>query len=150
MRHNLLIIFVQFVLICTVVGRGIAQSPSTALALSDTSHHLSKDQLAAMKRIQTESEKKAAPVALRLAQTVKQIYANMLADQEDKTLRQQLAIQMNKATIELLSIKGQSMRDIVGVLTPEQKQLVKQEMQKPNAKADLAELIGKMFNVAKP
>jgi len=148
MKQALVTIFLQLLLICAVAGGVKAQSPAAAPV--DTSQHLSKEQLAIMKTIQTESEKKATPVALKLAQTAKQIYQNMLADQENQTLRQELTTKLNAATTELLAIKGQSIRDIVGVLTPEQKQRVMKEMQKPGASADLTELIGKVFNITKP
>lgn len=150
MKQAFVTTFFQFLLICVVAGSGKAQSPSATSAPTDTAQHLSKEQLALMKNIQTESEKKAALVALKLAQVAKQIYQNMLADQENQALRQELTKKLNAATTELLAIKGQSIRDIVKVLTPEQKQRVMKEMQKPGASADLTELIGKVFNVTKP
>lgn len=131
-----------------VAAQNTAAKPTPATTTSP----LSQTQITAMKQIQTESEKKAATVALRLAQTAKQIYANMLADAEDQPLRQQLTTQLNTATAELLAIKGQSIREMVNLLTFEQKQLLKQAMEQPDAPADLAELMGKLLGptVSKP
>lgn len=52
---------------------------------------------------------------------------------------------MNKLGTELLTIKGQSIRDSVAVLTLEQKALLKSEMRKPEAPADLTELMDRLF-----
>ena len=54
---------------------------------------------------------------------------------------------MDEVVVGLLSIKGQSIREMVKVLTPEQKQLIRVEMTKPGAPGDLSELIMKVFGV---
>jgi hypothetical protein len=54
---------------------------------------------------------------------------------------------MDEAVVGLLSIKGQSIRDMVKVLTREQKRLIKSEMTKPGAPGDLLELITKVFGI---
>ena len=53
---------------------GMAQTPPSATNTSDASPRLTEAQLQAIKSIRTESEKKAAPLALRLASAAKQIY----------------------------------------------------------------------------
>lgn len=110
---------------------------------------LSEAQLKRMQEIRTAAAKKAAPVALMLAATVKQIYENMLADKEDDALRQKLDKQLNEIGSQILAVKGQSIRDMVGVLTPEQKQFVKTELAKPGATGDLGEMIERVFNLPK-
>ena len=114
---------------------------------TDAAHTLSETQKQAIKRIKTESEKKAAPAALRLAGIVSQLYENMLSDKPDEQLRAKLDAELKDVTWELLVIKGQSMRDTVNVLTPEQKQLVKSEMLKPGASADLSEVIARTYKL---
>ena len=98
-----------------------------------------------MKRIKTESEKQAAPLAMQLAAVAKQIYENMLSDKENQKLRRRLSHQMNEIAGKLLAIEGQSIRDTVAVLTPEQKRTLRDEMRKPGAPADLTELISKLL-----
>jgi hypothetical protein len=117
-----------------------ANSPQERPSLS-----LSDAQVAAMKRIKSESEKQAAPLAVQLAAVAKRIYENMLSDKEDQKLRRRLSLQMNGIAGKLLAIKGQSIRDTVAVLTPEQKRTLRDEMRKPGAPADLTELISKLF-----
>lgn len=106
---------------------------------------LTASQKSAMKAIKTEADKKAAPLALRFAGIVKQIYENMLADQPDEKLGIQLGDDMKNITWELLTIKGQAIRDTVKLLDPEQKKMLRQSMAKPGAPSDLTELIEQLF-----
>jgi hypothetical protein len=108
---------------------------------------LSDDQLSRIKAIRAEAEKKAAPLALRLASVARQTYGNMLSDKEDASLRERLRGEMEQVVGELLSIKGQAIRDVIGVLTPFQKQLVRSEMNKPSASGDLMEVMVRIFNI---
>ena len=108
---------------------------------------LSDAQKAAIKRIHEESTKKAVPVGLRLAAVARKIYENILADRPNETLRKRLSVQLKKAATDLLDIKGQSLRDTVKVLTPAQKHLIRSEMRKPRASADLSEVIAKTFDL---
>jgi Spy/CpxP family protein refolding chaperone len=109
---------------------------------------LSEEQKKSLKAIKIASEKKAAPVALRFAGIIRQVYENMLADNPDKELRAKLDAEMKETAWELLMIKGQSMFDAMAVLTPEQKRILKSEMMRPGALADMGELIEKTFNLA--
>jgi Holliday junction resolvasome RuvABC DNA-binding subunit len=114
----------------------------------DAQHSLSEAQIDSLKQIRSDSEKKAAPLALELASTVKQVYENVLSDRENQRLRHRLDRRLHAIAAQLLTIKGQSIRDSVNVLTPDQKQLLKDEMRKPSAPGDLMELIGKVFSVS--
>lgn len=124
-----------------------AQTANRAENQTDAAHQLSETQLRAIKSIHSASERKAAPLALLLAVAVKRIYENMLADREDEALRRRLSRQLDKLTTQILAIKGQSIRDVIGVLTPEQKRLVRTEMRKPGAPTDLMELMTRIFNI---
>jgi Spy/CpxP family protein refolding chaperone len=110
---------------------------------------LSAAQLETIKDIRAKAAREAAPTALRLAATIKQIYTNMLADKPDAKLRARLSKQMTDNTVKLLLIKGQSIREMVNALTPEQKRMLKSEMEKPGTPADLSELMEHIFNVPK-
>jgi hypothetical protein len=116
--------------------RAVAQEP-----------RLTDSQVQALKTIRRNSEMKAVPHALRLAETAKKIYENMLSDKEDQRLRRRLERELDRIGASLIAIKGQSIRDMVGVLSADQKALLKTEMRKPGAPADLSELIVKLFKV---
>ena len=138
-----LTISLLFALASVAVIAARAQTPSGAAAAA---HPLTEAQVQAIKSIKAESEKKAAPLALQLAATAKQVYENMLSDKEDEALRLRLSKEMDETVVKLLAVKGQSIRDTVAVLSPAQKQLVREEMRKPGAPGDLSELIAKLFD----
>lgn len=120
------------------------QPQSSALS---TGASLSEAQQRAIKRIKAASGRKAVLPALRLAGIVRRIYNNMLADKPDEKLRVKLSAELKETTWELLTIKGQAIRETVNALTREQKQLIKDEMRKPGAPADLGELIDHTFKL---
>jgi Spy/CpxP family protein refolding chaperone len=128
-------------------GVGAAQVAPPASEKADANPHLTAEQVQTIKSIRAESEKKAAPFASRLASVAKQIYENMLSEKEDEALRRRLSGEMDEVVVELLAIKGQSIREMVRVLTPEQRQFIRREMQRPGAPGDLSELIMKVFNI---
>ena len=121
-----------------------------AQARPDAAHALSESQQQALKRIRAESERKAAPGALRLGAIAHKIYENMLSDNPDERTRIRLERELKSAAGELLMLKGQAIRDAVHVLTPEQKRLLRVEMRKPGAPGDLSEVIDRTFKPATP
>jgi Spy/CpxP family protein refolding chaperone len=104
-------------------------------------HALTEAQKTAIQAIEVGSATKAAPIAARLAGVVRQIYANRLADMPDEVLATSLGTEMRDLTWQLLSIKGESMWAAVGVLTPEQKQIIRAELAKRQQGTDLTDLM---------
>jgi Spy/CpxP family protein refolding chaperone len=147
-RTILFVIFLLAIVGCTSARAGRMPAGDTPKPAAAARPSLTAAQKQALQAIDDEAKKKAAPVALRFAKIVKDIYENMLADQPDEDLRAKLANEMKESTWELLSIKGQAIRDSVAVLTPEQKQILRTEMAKPGAPSDLTEVIGKTFRPA--
>ncbi len=142
MKYNLTILFL-IVISLTATGQAqVANSSGTVL-------HLNPAQLQSIENIRAKSAKAAAPLALQLAAVVKQIYDNMLADVPNSKLRENLSKQMTSTVVKILLIKGQSIREMVNTLTPEQKKLLKTEMTKPDAPGDLSELMERVFNIPK-
>jgi len=141
--HSILTILFLFVVLLNV---GMAQTGAASNS-PDAIPQLTPAQLQSIKSIRSATERKAAPLAIRLAATVRRVYENMLSDKEDEALRKRLSSQMNEVASQLLAIKGQSIREIVRVLTPEQRSLIRSEMKKPGAPADLSELIMHVFKV---
>lgn len=140
-------VFALSALACASAGTARAQASQADANAADAAHTLTDEQKQSIKRIQADAEKQAAPAAARLAGIVGQIYENMLADRPDERLRAELSAQMEKAAWALLSIKGQSIHDIVRVLTPAQRQIVRDEMKKPGAPADLSEVVAHAFKL---
>lgn len=123
------------------------QGVNSQRANNEARPNLSEGQKVAIKQKLDELKKRAEPQALQLAQTAKRVYENMLADKPDEKLRRKLSQRMKELAGNLVLLKGQSMREAISVLTPEQKQYLRTQMNKPDAPADLTELIEKM---AKP
>jgi hypothetical protein len=139
-----LILLLLFALAHGAASTARAQTPPGAGG--GAGHPLSEAQRQALKSVKAESEKKVAPLAIQLAATVKQIYENMLSDKEDEALRLRLSKEMDETVLKVLAVKGQVIRDTIALLTPAQKQLVREEMRKPGAPGDLSELIERLFN----
>lgn len=134
-----------FLIIFFLTAVSYAQTADNSEAL----RKLSLQQIESLKNIKTKAAREAAPLAKQLAVTVKQVYDNMLADKPDEKRRKKLSKQMTDTTGKLLLIKGNSIRAMIAVLTPEQKELLKSEMKKPDAPADLSELFERVFIIPK-
>ncbi|MEP6754132.1 MAG: hypothetical protein ABJA67_01425, partial [Chthonomonadales bacterium] len=132
--------FVVVPMVSTPTGKNGGEKTSQA-------NGLSAEQRQAIESINREAMQKAAPVALKMEATARKIYQNMLADHPDDNLRQSLAEDLSGITNQLLTIKGGSIRDAVGILTKEQKLIIQSEMVKPGAPGDLSEIIAKKFGL---
>jgi len=106
---------------------------------------LTPPQKQALRAIQSRSEQRAKPDALRMAQIARRIYANLLAERPDEGLRSKLGKELDAVVLELLHIKGDSIGESVRILTPEQKRLLQEEMLKADAPADLMEVMARTF-----
>lgn len=120
-----------------------AQAPQPQ---SSASMALTADQKAKLVEIKKNVEKKAAPIAEHFAAVTKQVYENMLSDAPDQELRLRLSHEMSTDASQILALKGESIWAAVGILTATQKAALKLEMAKPNAPADLTEIIDRQFN----
>lgn len=109
---------------------------------------LAPAQITALKDIKANAEKQSAPYAMKLATTARQIYENMLSEREDQRLRRRLSKRLHYNAGKLLDIRGRSYREALAVLTPAQRQLVRDELKKPDAPTDLGEAIAKTFGLS--
>ena len=110
-----------------------------------SSHPLSNDQLASMAKIKAATDIKAKPLAIELAATAKKVYANMLSDHEDQKLRKSLRRKMDVTASRLLALKGESIREIIAVLTGVQRKELREASKSPGAPGDITELVEKLF-----
>lgn len=147
MRAKLIVLVLLLSVFVVSASSATAQTAVDTETKQTAERRLSEGQLQSIKSIHNKAAKLAAPLALHLALTTKRVYENMLRDKEDPTLRARLSAEMHRAAGELLTIKGQSIREVLQVLTREQKRLIKSEMKKPDAPADLMELIVRTFNI---
>ena len=118
-----------------------------ASAAGAQTNKLTPSQVESIKSIRSKIEKKAETLGIQLANTAKLIYENILSDKEDEGVRKQLERELDRTVVALVNLKGQSIREMVAVLTPDQKKLVREEMKKPGAPADLSELLIRLFKI---
>jgi Spy/CpxP family protein refolding chaperone len=119
----------------------------TGTMSGQTATTLSPQQIEALKAVKMKTEQQAAPYARKMAATIKAIYDNMLSAHEDQRLRRKLAAELHRNAGKLLDLKGQSFRDSLAVLTPEQRQTIREALKKPDAPSDIGELIEKTFGL---
>ena len=119
----------------------------SAGATAQTATSLSPAQARELARVKAAADTLSAPYALKLAATVKRIYANMLSPREDQRLRRTLAAQLHQYTAKLLDIRGQYYRDALKVLTPDQLRTVRKEFERPDTADDLGKVIDKIFKI---
>jgi hypothetical protein len=122
---------------------------ATAVISAQSATELSRQQIDALKAVKANAEKRAEPDALKMAATIKAIYDNMLSPHEDQKLRRKLAAQLHRDAGRLLDLKGQSFRDSLAVLTPAQRETIREALKKPDAPSDIGELIEKTFGLSK-
>jgi hypothetical protein len=131
----------------TASGLGQVKSAKVMAAKTDIPYPLSDSQKHAIQAIHARNKLKAAPTALRLANTVKQVYDNLLAEKMDEQLADKLRLQMKEVVGDLVVIRGEAMREAVTVLNSQQKQFLKTELSKPGGQGELIEVMMKVFKI---
>jgi Spy/CpxP family protein refolding chaperone len=122
------------------VVRAAAPSPTT----------LSDAQKRAIEAIGKDLENKAQlPAVLKLASLAKDYDRNILAEKPDAALEQklgdELAQTVSQLAAEAVRLRVQAVGEMAKLLTPDQKQLLLAELDKPDANPDLVELIKKVL-----
>ncbi|MBB3186351.1 Spy/CpxP family protein refolding chaperone [Microbacter margulisiae] len=116
------------------------------VAPKDTSNMLTKAQLAKMSALKDSVMKSLAPAIPQLLSLLKQINTNLLANQPDTTLERQYNQKVTVIVSHALDTLTDGIRQMTDLLTPEQKQKIKETMQDPNAPKDLVNLIMQSLN----
>jgi hypothetical protein len=123
----------------------VAQEAPNPNLLSDSQKQALEKARQAM---EGETKIKTVTISLRLAAIGKELGRNMLADQPDPELDRKLQSDLVQMVTDMVSGVLQTKaadREVVKVLTPEQKKILRAELDKAGANPDLAELVGKLF-----
>jgi len=104
-------------------------------------------------KAENETKTSVEPLAQKLAVTAKSIDINLLSEHPDAALDAKLSGDLADAVAQTvrsaMELRLRVVREIIKVLTPEQKKLVQAELEKPGANPDLAETVTKMFGLKK-
>jgi hypothetical protein len=103
----------------------------------------------AKQSMENETKTKTVAITLKLAALAKSLDRNMLADQPDPEVDKKLLNDLVQTVTEMvagvLQTKIAGDREVIKLLTPEQKKLLRDEVEKAGSNPDLSELIGKLF-----
>jgi len=136
--------------VCLVLGSCLLFVGAARHAAAQDVPALSDAQRSAIQALRSESDQKGAQIAVQLAAVVQKIYDNNLSDTPNQELRGGLDNQMKELVWQLLLVKANSMWAAFGLLTPEQKGIVRTLVAKPRPQGDLPdvmELIVKTFKL---
>jgi hypothetical protein len=122
-------------------------APKTAAATDAPAYPLSEEQKSAIRSILTKAKLEAVPLGLLGAQAAKAFDENVLADaptaaEDERTTRQLLGSLAGVANLRL-----QTIRDVVALLTPEQRRLLRAEMSKPDTPTALLDVLSRVFKL---
>ena len=132
------------ILLAGVLLAGIAPAQQGKQRASNA-HPLSEQQKKALQAIEAEMKAKAAPLALKIAALAQSLDRNTLSDQPDADLDRRLTAELSQTITEGLQLRLAAVRETVKILTPEQKNILRVEMEKPDANPDLVDLVTKLF-----
>jgi hypothetical protein len=107
----------------------------------------------ALQAAESAGKSEAAALAVKIAEVAKSFDRNILSGKPDAELDVKLSNQLVAAVGEVvtaaLHAKLNGVREIVKVLTPEQKKILLAELDKPDTNPDLTELVGNVLSEKK-
>jgi Spy/CpxP family protein refolding chaperone len=110
-------------------------------------HPLSDEQKRAIHSILTKSKMEGVALALLGAQGAKEFDENVLSEQPNAEADQKATKKLTDAVAGVTALRLQTIRDVVALLTPEQKQLLRAEMAKPGTPTALLEVLARVFKL---
>jgi hypothetical protein len=138
--------FASFAIILAAMAVCVGQEAPNPNRLTDSQ----KDALEkARKTVEGETKTKTVTATMKLAAIAKDLDRNILAAQPDPDVERKLQSDLVQMVTEMvttvLQAKIAADREVVKILTPEQKKILLAELDKAGSNPDLAELIGKLF-----
>ena len=137
---------IAVVLIAVPIATAAFQSPVAAPPVRPT---LTEAQKQMLKAAETDLTSKMAPFAERVSRTAKDLNRALLANRADPNLQRKLADDLANAVSELaaeaIRLRVSALGAIIDSLSPEQRSLLRAELDKPGADADLLNVIKKVF-----
>ncbi|MDT5261166.1 MAG: hypothetical protein QOC61_170 [Acidobacteriota bacterium] len=110
-------------------------------------HPLSEEQKRAIRSILTKAKLEGVPLALMGAQGAKEFDENILSETPSAESDQKATRKLLDGLAGVAELRLQTIRDVVALLTPEQKQLLRAEMSKPGTPTALLEVLARVFKL---
>ncbi len=110
----------------------------------DTVNMLSKEQITQLTVLKDSISKSLPAILPRLLEVIQKINTNLLEDQPNDALGKQYNKELGEAFSQILDSLTNTFKQMAFILTPEQKQKIREAMKDPNAPKDLVNLIGKL------
>jgi len=110
----------------------------------DTANMLSKEQMTKLTILKDSVGKSLPAILPRLLELLQKININLLEDQPNDALSKQYNKEAGEVISQVLDSLTNAFKQMASILTPEQKQKIREAMKDPNAPKDLMNLIGKL------
>ncbi|MBV8857597.1 MAG: Spy/CpxP family protein refolding chaperone [Acidobacteria bacterium] len=124
-----------------------AAAPQNAAATDAPAYPLSEEQKRAIRSILAKAKLEAAPLALLGAQAAKAFDENILAEAPAAAEDERTTKQLLDSLAGVANLRLQTIRDVVALLTPEQKRLLRAEMSKPDTPTSLLDVLSRVFKL---
>ena len=122
-------------------------APKSNASAAAPAHPLSEEQRRAIQSILTKSKLEGVPLALLGAAGAKEFDENVLAEAPDAAADERATNQLLNSLAGVARLRLQTIRDVVALLTPEQKRLLRAEMSKPGTPTALLEVLARVFQL---
>jgi hypothetical protein len=124
-----------------------ASAPKKTAAADAPAYPLSEEQKRAIQSILTKAKLEAVPLGLLGAAGAKEFDENVLAQAPDAAADERTTKQLLDSLAGVARLRLQTIRDVVALLTPEQKRLLRAEMSKPDTPTALLEVLSRVFKL---
>lgn len=131
----------------TMQVRSKADAGSKAPGADSLKHPLSDEQKRAIRSILTKSKLEGAPLALLGAEGAKEFDENVLSETPSAESDEKASKKLFDGLAGVAALRLQTIRDVVALLTPEQKRLLRDEMSKPGTPTALLEVLARVFKL---
>lgn len=129
------------------VRKAVPAAPKMAAATDAPAYPLSEEQKSAIRSILSKSKVAGVPLALLGAQAAKEFDENVLAETPDAASDERTTKQLLDSLEGVARLRLQTVREVVALLTPEQKRLLRAEMSKPGTPVALLDVLSRVFKL---
>ena len=140
------LVLIAVALTAVPIATAAFQSPVAAPRVRPT---LTEAQKQMLKSAETDLTSKIAPLAERVSRISRDLNRALLAEKADPEIKKKLADDLANAVsglaAEAIRFRVAALGAIIDSLSPEQKSLLRAELDKPGADADLLNVIKKVF-----